>query len=51
VSRNTAAEVLNAANVASSGWDEWKELTGRRVYQQFLFLGRNEHKSMFTQLD
>lgn len=50
ISRNSVADVLNAADAASRRWDELKDLTEEKVYQ-LLFPGRSEHESLFTQPD
>lgn len=50
ISRNSVAEVLNAADAASRGWDELRVLNEDEVYQ-LLFPGRSEHESVFTQPD
>lgn len=50
VSRNSVAEVLNAAAANSSSWDELKDLTEDKVYE-LLFPGRSEHESVFAQPD
>lgn len=50
ISRNSVADVLNAADAASRSWDELKDLTEEKVYQ-LLFPGRSEHESVFTQPD
>lgn len=50
VSRNSVAEVINAADAASRSWEELKDLNEEKVYQ-LLFPGRSEHESVFTQPD
>ena len=50
ISRNSVAEVLNAADAISRSWDELKDLTEDNVYE-LLFPGRSEHESVFSQPD
>ncbi|MGP5155062.1 IS21 family transposase [Glutamicibacter ardleyensis] len=50
ISRNSVAEVFNAADAASRSWDELKDLNEEEAYQ-LLFPGRSEHESVFVQPD
>lgn len=50
ISRNSVAEVLNAADAASRSWEELKDPNEEEAYQ-LLFPGRSEHESVFVQPD
>ncbi len=50
ISRNSVADVLNAADASSRRWEELKNLTEEKVYQ-LLFPGRSDHESVFTKPD
>src|SRR5699024_2363837 len=50
VSRNSVAEVFEAADAAGLGWDDVADLSDGQVYQR-LFPGRGEHESVFAEPD